>query len=260
MRAFAVAPLIAVLVAAPPAADIHVVTKVTSPGGEVVSSRDEQGPNCRYQYRNGTRPMAMIRNSQGMYELDLQSREYVEFRAESQDFILSMAQWIARPPHIHQSGKAVNIYYETIDTGGRKQFFGRTARHLIIGERHVAETGACDQTYTAETVGWYVPSDAPPVRRNYFHLIGLIRPTFCVDKIAVHGGASPPGIAVLETHGSMTMQVLELSNRPIDKSLFQIPSGFQKVDALTGQRPTTWLDRTSTEWTQPRRAAESWFE
>jgi hypothetical protein len=259
MRAF----VLGLLLAATLAADTHQVTKTSYPGGEAIATQDFQGNNFRVLDKNGSRSMVMIRNQQGFFELDLQARQYVQLRPQSEDFILFLAQWIARPPRIHESGKTVNIFYEVVDTGDRRRFFGHAARRLRVIERHVAERGACDQTYRTEKAGWYIPRDESrgpqkgSVRLIHF---GLLRSTVCHDKIVIHGDPEPPGIAVLETDGPMTRQVLEYSDSPLDKSLFQVPGSFKKVDALPGQRPTSWLERTDQELTQLQRAFESWFQ
>ncbi|MDQ2711247.1 MAG: hypothetical protein M3Y24_03245 [Acidobacteriota bacterium] len=58
----------------------------------------------------------------------------------------------------------------------------------------------------------------------------------------------------------MTREVLELSNDPLDKSLFEIPSGFKKVDALPGSPAMSWSQQLAMEWAQLERAFESWFD
>ncbi|MBV9304670.1 MAG: hypothetical protein JOZ45_00935 [Acidobacteriaceae bacterium] len=248
-------------------ADSREVIKTTVAGHESIFAHYVQDKSIRTEHLNqGGTQLVTIRNFERnkTYILDLASRKYVESSQESPDLILSLAQWIARPARTRESGKTVNIYYETIDTGERKEFFGSTAKHLLRRERHVAEPGACDQTYETEADGWYIPqaktSTAQVSYRAILTSYTLIGSYQCHDTIVTHGDPSPPGVPVLETSGSVKREILELSHDPLDKSLFEIPSGFQKVEALPGYRPTTWSQRLQMEWAQLERAFESWFE
>ncbi|MDQ2711248.1 MAG: hypothetical protein M3Y24_03250 [Acidobacteriota bacterium] len=156
-------------------ADTHSVIKTTVAGHETVFTQYMQGMNMRTEDLSDdvARRRVTIYNFErkARYALDLESREYVEWHAQSPDLILCLAQRIARPPRIRESGKVVNIYYETIDTGEQKQFFGRTAKHLLMRERHVAEPGACEHTYQTEKDGWYIPRAKPGTTKGSYHLV-----------------------------------------------------------------------------------------
>jgi len=58
----------------------------------------------------------------------------------------------------------------------------------------------------------------------------------------------------------MSREILEMSDDPLDKSLFEVPSGFRKVDALPGQPSMTWSERLEMEWRALEQAFESRFE
>lgn len=264
MRALCVAILVPGLLTVPLAADTHEVIKTTVAGREMVSAWYVQGKNTRTEDLSPQRPgpSVTIQNSERnmMYALDPQSREYVEYRPPSADLILSFADWIARPPRTQESGKVVNIYYETIDTGERREFFGRTAKHLLFRERRVADPGACTPSYELEKDGWYLSrAELGPTKRAYF-IASIGSPAMCHDTIVVHGDPSPPGVAVLETNGSITREILELSNDPLDRSLFEVPADFRKVDSFPGYPTMTWSDRLQMDWAQLQRAFESWFQ
>ncbi|MBV9082636.1 MAG: hypothetical protein JOZ62_08175 [Acidobacteriaceae bacterium] len=270
---------LAALFAAPLGADTRKLTKTTINGQEYVSAFYTQGHKLRTEYssQNPLHERVTIQDSDRnvTYLLDPESRKYVESGPQTSDLILSLAQWIARPPRIRESGKTVNVYYEVVDTGERQQFFGKTAKHLRVRTRQVAEPGACQGSYTAEKDGWYLPGSERPARRifaaylgfsimpanqafAYFDVVGSAYP--CRDNIVIHGSPASPGLAVRETSRDVTVEVLEFSDAPLDSSLFQVPPGFQKVDALPGQRAMSWSERLEMEWAQLERAFESWFD
>jgi hypothetical protein len=60
------------------------------------------------------------------------------------------------------------------------------------------------------------------------------------------------------------VEILELSHEPLDKSLFEVPSGYTKVQALTMLQsplppPPTWSQMLERKWAQLLRELESWF-
>lgn len=248
-----------ILCSIPMFADTYKVTKITMNGQESILAEYLQGKSYRVesQSQTGTRAVSIQTfEPRAMYELDPESRKYTETRYEP-DFILVLAQRIARPPRVIETGKTVNIYYETIDTGERKQFFGQTAKHLVIRERHAAEPNACELSFQTEKDGWYIPRNGI---REVTHKLVFSNGVDCRDTVVKHGDPTPPGIAVLETDGRVTREVLELSTAPLDRSLFEVPSGFEKVDALPG-RPAQMSSsqRLAWEWAQLERAFQSWF-
>jgi len=258
MRACFLNASVLLLCAIPLGADTYTLSKSTFNGQEMLVAEYLQGKNYRTEVIDQGRSRSVsIRNlEQGIwYEIDLQSHKYSETTFKSSP-ILSLAQWIARPPRVHESGKTVNIYYETIDTGERKEFFGQAAKHLVFRERHVAESGACDASYQTERDGWYIPRDG--IREVGPRL--SISNLQCHDHVVTHGEHAPPGLPVVETYQAWKREVLELSTAPLDRSLFQIPKGFEKVDALPGRpRPVGSEQGLAWEWAQLANAFESWF-
>ncbi len=249
----------------PAMADTYEVVKTSFNGQTSVYARYIQGKNERIEHltQDGP-PMPVIVNLLDRhitYALDTQSREYAERRSQGPDWILSLAQWMARPPRVHESGKTVDIYYEAIDTGERKEMFGGVARHFLLRERHVAEPGACTATYEIEKDGWYIPlNKGPRAQGGYLLYAGSVGMANCHDTVVSHGTPLPPGLPIIETSGGMRREILALSNEPLDKSLFEVPSGFTKVDFLPGFRPVSSSQRLGWEWIELERAVESWFQ
>jgi hypothetical protein len=195
-----------------------------------------------------------------MYQLDLTARKYVASQAQNLDLILTLAAWIARPPRFYESGKALNIYFDTVDTGERKQFFGRTAKHLVMRWRQIAEPGACGLTQEGVRDGWYIPEPDSRPARGYIMAMGSLGGRMCRDQLIFHGKPAPPGISVLERNGSFTTEVLEMSDAPLDKKLFEVPSGFEKVESLPGQPTLSASARLGRDWAQLEQAFRSWFD
>ena len=247
-------------------ADRRTVTRTSAAGSETVCTSYVQGKNQRTGCRNqdGSNSVVTISNSERnvTYLLDLALRKYVESHSPNSDLILTLAAWITRPPRFYQSGKAVNIYSETVDTGERKQFFGRTAKHLVISWRQIADPGACGLTQEGVRDGWYIPKSESRPAQGVCYLMAMASSggRICQDKLIFHGNPAPPGIAVLEQNGSFTTEVLELSDAPLNKKLFEVPSGFEKVDSLPGQPTMSASQRLTWEWPQLERAFNSWFE
>ncbi len=156
----------------------------------------------------------------------------------------------------------MNFYVETVETGERRQFFGRTAKHPIIRSRQVADPGACGLSQESVRDRWYIPESELRPTRGYYYL-AVTAPMggrICRDKMIFHGNPAPPGITVLERNGSFATEMLELPDAPLDKKLFEVPSGFEKVDSLPGEPTISAYQRLAWEWAQLERAFNSWSE
>jgi hypothetical protein len=246
-------------------ADTREVVRIAANGHETTYAQYVRGAKIRTENldKDGSRPPVTIENPErrATYMLDPSSRKYIE-QPWYTDWILPLAQWIARPPRVRKSNKRVDIYYEVSDTGERQQFFGRTARHLLLRERHVAEPGACERTYEIDKDGWYLPRPKSGKTQISYRLVSYIgfAGYRCQDIVIKHGDSRPPGFAVRETTDSITREVLDFSDAPLDESLFEVPSGFQKVDRLPRYQPPSWYAQWQWEWAELERAVESWFE
>jgi len=199
-----------------------------------------------------------------IYQVDEGAKQYTKMQGP--DLVTELAAWITRAPRFRESGKTVNIYYETIDTGERRQMFGLTTRHLIFHERHVAEPGACAGNSEIDRDGWYASPRSATAHLEYgsYALAGGIP---CHDKFVRHGNLPNPGMPLEEKRtsrysnpfgparvSSESREVLEFSTEPLDESLFEVPKGFQRVD------DANWTDHLAFDWSQLERAFSSWFE
>ncbi|HLW54695.1 MAG TPA: hypothetical protein VKW06_17800 [Candidatus Angelobacter sp.] len=203
-------------------------------------------------------PMASIIQRAGtnrVYLLDLQARQYVSYETDSQGVMLG-----AKSHSVENSGGTLQIWITSTDTGERQEMFGRMARHIVTTEKRVAGPGACSKNSDSQTDGWYIDDSVMP---DWHHPKGgsggvVIASVFAVnagsacmdrvDKIEVHRSGVEPGFPLKSTT-SMTSEVpspdgtrmvasnwgsevLEFKEGPLDPSLFEVPPGFAKVDAL----------------------------
>lgn len=247
--------------------DIFEAIRETSSNHTIVTTyKYGQHGNLRlWQTGNAHLPYIYIWNQerQTAYELDPDKREFVE--AERTDFIAYFASWIAHR-HIRQSGKTVNIYYENIDTGERRQMLGQSAKHLRLRERRVATPGACQPSSLVEEDGWYIASpERDPgglgtigdqsVFRHYEP--GLADD--CRDEIRQHRSLPYPGLLVYQDKKFTTLEVIALSTTPLDRKLFEPPSDYRRVDHFPGRAALTWTDRLAWDWSQLVDALATWF-
>jgi hypothetical protein len=206
-----------------------------------------------------------------VFVLDMKAAQYA-IEPRRRDAISALASMIQRPPAVHLSGKTVNVYFETVDTGERRRILGQQASHLLLHERRIAEPGACSGNSSVETDGWYIPATQPgDTIRARLMVRGGIE---CRDTIVVHGKDVSPGFALLETtvrrspgfrrsegrKFSTRREVLEFSEQPLDPGLFQPAQGFERVDYLPGEQPVPWTRQLTASWRELKTAAASWFQ
>ncbi len=227
-----------------------------------------QGSLRLWQVGNFRNPYILIWNEerQTIYQLDPPAHEYVEPLVN--DWVAQLA-WRIAHPHIHNSGKTVNIYYETTDTGERRQILGQTAKRMIYRERHVAPPGACDASSEKEVDGWYItfperdPGGLPEIAKKHaFRHYDPAEVYLCRDIVVKHGDPNPPGFLVLhkEDQHRHIFEVVALSASPLSKSLFEPPSNYKKVDHLKSGFERTWTVRLSWEWEQLVGSVSTWFK
>jgi hypothetical protein len=141
-----------------------------------------------------------------------------------------------------RKGGTITFSINTTDTGERQKMFGLTARHLKSTMDAESSPDACSKTSLhTETDGWYAdiaPGLAcwtgmtpPPARSS---------PSGCQDTMRYkHTGAGHPGYPLRQTttmqaegHTFTTVsEVVELTNTPLEASLFEMPAGCKIVSS-----------------------------
>jgi hypothetical protein len=207
-----------------------------------------------------------------VYVMDVQAKEYVTYEMDAHG---KPATPTSKP--VADSGGTLQIWTTSTDTGERRAFFGKTARHIITRERRIASPGACSLGSASETDGWYldssvVPEWGQPKTNAYGVVVASVvsaEPTTnCLDKmdnIELHRSGVEPGFPVKVTttvrsqvpgrNGAMRMlastwgsEILELKQGPLDPSLFQVPSDFRQVDNLKSWIPAIPPRQQLTGW------------
>jgi len=166
-------------------------------------------------------------------------------------------EWPIRPAPTHQELRAraesappreqpaptVLVETETVDTGERREFFGRLARHVIATRRVLSLTGSTRHARESVVDGWYIDLDTgvscePWWWSNTGHVFATVhkqgdqpdRPTF--KDI----GEPERGYAVLRrtTEGGSVdeLEVTELSTVALDPSIFKVPADFSRVEQI----------------------------
>jgi hypothetical protein len=215
-------------------------------------------------------------------ELNLQDHEYTLHELDDQGRPNGGAKPI--PISTKESGGTLTINVETIDTGERKQIFGRTARHVIRRDKRVAGPGACGQSGETESDGWYTDLEeqngcmaTPKARAGVAIAVLSTGGWVCKDKIEVRRtGTTEMGfplklkttsrdVTVLpdgtskEVTGTFENEVTELSKQPLDPALFELPAGFTQVTTLKDQPPVPASVAIRQWWERLKRSVRSWF-
>jgi len=198
--------------------------------------------------------------------LDFEHRSQVNWRNDLRQY--EIIDW---PPEVRPepSGPTIVIERQTTDTGERKQFFGRAARHLV--SRITRSDGP-------QTVidGWYI--EAPGLSKGTgsgatfafmtISAVGQSPPRIEMKQV----GPVPEGLAVFQkTTTSVTQlrganqnyesvsEVTELFEGTLPDKVFQAPDGYQRVTnlpyAALRPAPSTWAALLSERWRQ----FQSWF-
>lgn len=202
--------------------------------------------------------------------LDFEHRRQFNWRADLRQY--EIVEW---PPDVRpnpSSGPTIVIERHTTDSGERKRFFGRTARHLI--SRVTRSDGP-------ETLidGWYI--DAPGLPKHNTGSGGSFAVLTIVDSSQSAGppriemkqtGPTPEGLAVWQKMTSSVSprgdargssesvsEVTELFEGELPDQLFLPPDGYQRVTNLpyaeSRTTPRTWAEAVRGRWQK----IEQWF-
>jgi hypothetical protein len=283
------------------ASDMKIVTttRIQANGHATSVTRYIQGQRSRTEWRNETgrlgKPGEPATYTYGpprvsifqcdvyrALDLNLQDHEYTLHELDDQGRPKGVKPI---PISTKASGGTLTINVETIDTGERKEIFGRTARHIIRREKRVASPGACGHSGETESDGWYTDLEerngcvATPKARTGVATFGVLVAggSLCMDKIEVHrtGTAAmgfplkltttsrdaivlPDGTSK-EITSTFENEVTELSEQPLDPALFELPAGFTQVTTFKDQPPVPASAVIREWWERVKRSVRSWF-
>lgn len=245
--------------------DLKITTKHSYSGSEHTITTYYSGENSRSEMQISSGNVkghhrALIRRkgaeSIQVYDLDLDAHKYVSYQTDLQGGVPGVGP---RPFVGKPSGKTFVINIDVVDTGERKEMFGHIARHLIIHEKRIGGPGNCYAGNSrSEKDGWYFYEDVLPeaVRSKrgmsaaVVFRFASIDNQYCSDKIETHRNGPPIGFPLKETtawmsdneqtrdtykqiaNSSMTTEVLEFVEAPLDPALFQVPPHFKQVKEI----------------------------
>ena len=170
------------------------------------------------------------RDNSRLIDWDIDSRQY------------SVHPFNLSPPAVKPvpAGPVITIDRATTDTGERRTFFSRTARHLITRERSSQSDG--------ETVidGWYLDSAQLPLTSREAVLGSYVSgqaqgpPVIKVNQT----GPKPTGLAVLlkrtYARDETTSEVTELKEGRLPDDLFNPPTDFSRAIRLPDRFRWSW--------------------
>jgi hypothetical protein len=138
-------------------------------------------------------------------------------------------------------GGTITFNVHTVDTGERQKMLGLTARHIKTTMNAESSPDACSKTSLhTESDGWY--ADIAP---GFSCSMGMTPPPSggragCQDTVRFkRTGGAAPGYPLKQTttvqtegHSFTTVtEVVELTNTPLDASLFEMPAGCKVVSS-----------------------------
>jgi len=191
------------------------------------------------------------------YQLNPATREYIRIRTSPPaPSRLSRLRWrIGRKDTLTPQGATyASLDSETEDTGETQEVFGQVAHHFITRTRRkpTSGSGQPESLYVAD--GWFleglsIPATCP--RQE-----GGARPPAAFGHEEVLSGPKPLGLPVRVKYTSnftitspdggvetqtliREREVVELSDKPLESSLFEVPKGYKRVKHFRRARPGT---------------------
>ncbi len=140
-------------------------------------------------------------------------------------------------------GGVITFNISSVDTGERQKMLGLTARHIKMTMSAQSSPDACSKTgLNTESDGWYADI-APQLSCSMGGMPPQARPggpSGCQDTVRFkRTGGAYPGYPLKQTttmqvegqRFTTTSEVVELTNAPLDASLFEMPAGCRVVSS-----------------------------
>ena len=207
-------------------------------------------PNGRDIYRQTPRTALIKRcDLQKTFLINFDDRQFTEWPVVPVPTVHDLQVGAEACPPADAPAPTMRVETETVDTGERKEIFGRSARHMITRQRIIPLSGSARAERVTVIDGWYIDLDTrltcePWADTGHGFALGYKhgeqppRPTF------VNIGEPERGYAVrlrtTEGDSLFEMDVAELSTFALDPSLFEVPAGFARVEMIR-QEPATPL-------------------
>ncbi len=199
----------------------------------------------------------------------------LNFIGESLYRVRAWRQAKREPP---ATGADVKITIHTVDTGERRQLGSYSARHVITTTTTDSSPGANTRPGESVEDGWYI--DLPPADCQdagdspAFLASSVVRPGGIPDRIRVEfRGSGRRGFPIEQTTRrrreqeptfTTTVTLIEFSEAVLDKSLFEVPSGYRPaLPRLVGRfdmtKPDTVANRVVAYWEDVTNLTRNFF-
>jgi hypothetical protein len=248
--------------------------------------RSMSGGRSVYDVRYGPRIAAITRCDLGqMYEVNLDGREYSSAVYPPKPLTKDQMERFGFNRKVEApSEPTLLIETTTVDTGERKEMFGRTARHVITTRKETPLAGSRTERQETVTDGWYVDLDEriscdykwaknahtyarvrlvtnqQMAERAKFVDIGTPEMGFALEtKTTSRGSYRLPDGTQKETTTKSESTIVELQEGPIDGRLFEVPAGFKQVDHINADPGADWRVSLVNAWQQVKARVERLF-
>jgi hypothetical protein len=182
-----------------------------------------------------------------VYQINPQTREYIRLKTLKPASSGWLERFWRKPSHDPASMRVPSyaaLSSETEDTGETQQIFGKTAHRFITRTETTPSAGSGDDERSDIADGWFLPEFRIPrgcpypddgtwagmpitedTPGNAQKPLGLpVRVKYTSNSVRV--GAGPDSDT--RTH-VLEREVVELSERPLSPSLFEVPKGYKRV-------------------------------
>jgi hypothetical protein len=219
-----------------------------------------------------------------MLELNLDAREYHAAPYPPNPFTKEQVEALKiKPPSSAQSEPTLLIETTTVDTGERKEIFGRTARHVVTTRKESPLEGSRAQLRETVTDGWYIDfnnriscdrkwrdgahayvsvrlsTDTP--ERPKFVDTGKPETGFAVElKTTTRDAYALPDGTKKENTMTSEMTVTQLQEGPLDAAVFEVPAGFRQVAHIETNPPVDWQTAWVNAWVRFKAKVERLFD
>jgi hypothetical protein len=254
---------------------VKMIIEFGSPESSIQHVSYFQGDRKRVEYRNsfgvkradgaprqvvGPRLAMITRCDLGqMFGLNLDSSEYHASIYPPKPFTKEEMQRRGIPNRLTylSDRPTLRIEVKTVDTGERKEMFGRVARHVIRTETRTPLEGSRSQPQESVTDGWYIDFDEglpcdrkfpqgknrhayavagglnQPQERPEFVTVGEPEEGFALIALTTTKGAYKlPDGTLKQTETKMERRVTEFEEGRLDPAMFEVPAGFKQVDRI----------------------------
>lgn len=233
----------------------------------------QQKADGSQQWLSGPRLVAITRCDLGqVFELNLDAAEYVSAPYPPKPLTQAEIEvrGLRKADMSQSSEPTLRIETTTLDTGERKEFFGHTARHVIITRKQIPLERSHSEPQETVTDGWYIDLDPQvscdrklskgkrahgylgagnkPAEKPEFVDIGESETGFPVQSVMVSKGTyTLPDGATKQTNSKTETLVTQLELGSLDPGLFEIPPRFKHVRQIE-RNPKVSASSTQDFW------------